>query len=270
MTSTLGCDPELLLVSEDTGEYIPSTGLFGGTKKEPRLVDGGAVQEDNVTAEFNTTPVVLEDADGWVQSVMTVKAYVDNVAKQNNLKTVTKASAKFSRMHLMHPATRESGCDPDYNAYTGTFNEYPHLASTDVRCAGGHIHFGDKDLLKSAEDKKSFVILCDYFVGIPLALLDTDVERRKTYGKAGNYRNKPYGVEYRTPSNIWLQSDRTIHLVRELMLEAKQAYVNGEYALIDAMRKYGAKAMDERDEHTLMEMLSYAAIPCLSEELGWK
>ena len=55
--SMLGCDPEILLVNA-TGKYISSVGLIGGSKDFPRPIDGegNAVQEDNVSVEFNTPP----------------------------------------------------------------------------------------------------------------------------------------------------------------------------------------------------------------------
>jgi len=45
-------------------------------------------------------------------------------------------------------------------------------------------------------------------VGNTLVLLDRDesnITRRKNYGRAGEYRPKPYGLEYRVPSNFWLK-----------------------------------------------------------------
>jgi hypothetical protein len=39
---------------------------------------------------------------------------------------------------------------------------------------------------------------------------DNDVERRELYGKAGAYRPKPYGCEYRVLSNRWLTSSTLI------------------------------------------------------------
>ena len=47
----------------------------------------------------------------------------------------------------------------------------------------------------------------DYAIGVPSVLIDSDKARRRLYGKAGSMRHKPYGVEYRTLSNFWLNSD---------------------------------------------------------------
>ncbi len=45
----------------------------------------------------------------------------------------------------------------------------------------------------------------DYLVTLPM-LKDDDPRRRELYGQAGCFRNKPYGIEYRTPSNKWIFS----------------------------------------------------------------
>ena len=47
----------------------------------------------------------------------------------------------------------------------------------------------------------------DLFLGVPSVTLDSDTRRRELYGKAGAYRAKDYGVEYRTLSNFWIWKD---------------------------------------------------------------
>ena len=37
--------------------------------------------------------------------------------------------------------------------------------------------------------------------------------RKKLYGKAGAYRPKPYGLEYRSLSNFWVFDDKLIRWV---------------------------------------------------------
>ena len=51
----IGADPELFLV-DAAGAFVSSIGLIGGSKDHPRplpIGDGFAVQEDNVTLEYN-------------------------------------------------------------------------------------------------------------------------------------------------------------------------------------------------------------------------
>lgn len=47
----------------------------------------------------------------------------------------------------------------------------------------------------------------DWYVGLGSLMFDTDKVRRRTYGGPSAYRNKPYGYEYRTPSNAWIMSE---------------------------------------------------------------
>ncbi len=39
---------------------------------------------------------------------------------------------------------------------------------------------------------------------MPAIILDKDKVRTRNYGKPGNFRPKPYGMEYRTLSNFWI------------------------------------------------------------------
>jgi hypothetical protein len=49
----------------------------------------------------------------------------------------------------------------------------------------------------------------DLFLSVPLVLMDDGFQRKAIYGKAGAFRKKPYGVEYRTPSNWWCAPGET-------------------------------------------------------------
>jgi hypothetical protein len=104
------------------------------------------------------------------------------------------------------------GCEPDFNAYTQAANPRPD-AATPFRTASGHLHIGwTKDV--NPQDPGHFEACCslskmlDVKLGIPSLLWDTDQKRRLLYGKAGCFRPKPYGMEYRTMSNAWLDPQR--------------------------------------------------------------
>jgi hypothetical protein len=68
----------------------------------------------------------------------------------------------------------------------------------------GHIHIGydDHNYATSTE----IVRAMDLFLSVPLVLMEPDNERKKMYGKAGSYRNQPWGVEYRSTSNYIFSS----------------------------------------------------------------
>ena len=75
----------------------------------------------------------------------------------------------------------------------------------------------------------------DFFLGLPSLAYDNDKLRREMYGKAGCYRPKPYGVEYRTLSNAWLKSEKLMRWVFRNTQEGMRRLVNGD-ALFN---KYG-------------------------------
>ena len=45
--------------------------------------------------------------------------------------------------------------------------------------------------------------MADLYIMLPALRHDSSNERRELYGQAGRFRPKPYGIEYRTPSNFW-------------------------------------------------------------------
>lgn len=75
---------------------------------------------------------------------------------------------------------------------------------------GGHIHLG--------VDFVSERVL-DYFIGLPLAALEPpsgrEYRRTNGYGRWGDYREQPWGWEYRTPSS-WLVSPATARIALAL------------------------------------------------------
>lgn len=77
------------------------------------------------------------------------------------------------------------------------------------------------------------VPLMDILVGNTCVLLDRDPaqqERRKLYGRAGEYRENAHGLEYRTLSNFWLRSYPLTSFVLGLTrLVSAVIYANGTF-----------------------------------------
>lgn len=109
--------------------------------------------------------------------------------------------------------SKRIGCNPDYCAYNSAFTNPRDFDFSQVPylIAGGHIHYGISNVgkwMNNPEEIKEIVKVLDYTAGMMSVILaakpDREAIRRRFFGKAGTFRVKPYGIEYRTPSNdVW-------------------------------------------------------------------
>lgn len=216
-TITIGADPEIFLV-DGNGKYISSVGKIGGSKDQPLPIgEGCAVQEDNVAVEFNIEPA--DTVEKFLKSCTYALEELTKRAMNQGLALSIVASKTFSDDQLQDKQTRAFGCDPDYNAWTGEENEPPRADDPNLRSCGGHVHIG----VPAGLGPKQLARWCDVKLGLA-SILEDDLEgtlmRRALYGKAGAFRPKPYGIEYRVLSPYWLQTER---LTRMVFWRAKQA-----------------------------------------------
>ncbi|KKM71943.1 hypothetical protein LCGC14_1425470 [marine sediment metagenome] len=227
----VGADPELMLTSPN-GQLVSAIGIVPGTKKHPHEVRGGAVQHDNVMSEFNVNPSnTLEEFTGNMRLVLGELA---KLVAPNRL--TVRASGHYPTTELDHDEARVFGCDPDFNSWTMRMNLFDNTKAMDsFRSAGGHWHVGYKDetkeMLEDDYGKAEVVKMLDIFQGVPSILLDPDETaplRRSLYGRAGAHRPKPYGVEYRSLGNFWVQSPELVGLMYQLSDVAIRLCVEGE------------------------------------------
>lgn len=198
----LGADPELFLRRND-GDYVPCIGIVGGTKEDPNYFtdEGHAMQEDNVMVEFNIPP--SETKESFINNLAFSMNYIlDNLEDDLGLHVIP--SVKFDWEQLDHEQAKVSGCSPYLNFYTKE-EETIILDNTNIRYAGGHVHIGYDE--PTVEKSEKLVHALDLYLALPSLFLDLDDRRRQTYGKAGMFRLKEYGFEYRSLSNFWLKSE---------------------------------------------------------------
>lgn len=219
-----GADPELFLFAPNQNKYISSVGLIGGSKANPRPIDdeGNAVQEDNVTVEFNIPPCTT--SVDFIKHINKNKDWISKYAANFGYEISITPSAVFDDDELVERASRTFGCDPDYNAWkNGEQNPRPTASNPNLRSCGGHIHIA----LEKSDNILEIVKAMDLFVGCLMLKFDTDVDRRQLYGRAGAFRKKPYGVEYRTASNAWIANDDRIQWVWDQTDKAVEFVRNG-------------------------------------------
>lgn len=239
---TIGADPEVF-VRNDKG-ITSVIGHLGGTKYDPRMINGYGLQEDNVLAEFSMPPVPFyAGAHCFSQAVLKGVRKINTQVRKNGLRTTKGCSHRFTPEQLKSfgPKALEFGCDPDRNAYTGDWNPAPAADST-IRTAGGHIHIGvDTGLTNDDSIARMMCKAMDLYLGVPSVLIDTDTERRELYGKAGAYRAKPYGIEYRTLSNFWIHSD----VLRRWIFQATDAAMSKANYINLQMQYFGEQMIQD-------------------------
>lgn len=227
----MGCDPEL---------FINLNNKVVGSEKvlveDQVKTNGDKITKDGVQVEFNPKPQTCRAYLGnHIRS-----SFVDLVEMLNkkgmeiNFNQVVTVSKK--EMDSLSDKSKEFGCAPSNNFYTGSVSVIgKDPKKYKKRSAGGHIHLGTQfndDFYKEDITDDELVLkperiipILDIIVGNTCVLLDRDkgnVERRKTYGRAGEYRIPGKArIEYRTLSNFWLRDYKLMSLVMGL---ARYAY----------------------------------------------
>ena len=223
MSLKVGCDLEYIVRSPKG--YIPAGLLpITGVKGKPDLYLTGGIEVDCCAVELTVPPAETENM--FVSNIMAHLAFTRAKYKQYG-EIEVRPSYTFSKVALSAaPFATQMGCDPDYNVWTNTMNPRPK-AKGGFRSFGGHVHIegADKETIKA----------CDLTLGMWSVLTDLDTERKKLYGKAGAYRRKPYGMEYRVLSNFWCDTPDYIRRVFQLTQLARELRADGLDEIIDAV-----------------------------------
>ena len=242
---SLGCDPEFFF-KDDKGnttgseKILPPTGIKTDQatmdecqRKGMRCMNiGSQIVVDGVQAEINPKEATCRAVMGY--EISNCFRDLSRALKGRNVKVDVAPVVEVSQaeMDTLSDASKVFGCAPSTNVYTqGTSKIKVDPRKYTKRSAGGHLHLGDYDYrsdytpaqwsrtFKALKNVDVMVPMLDIIVGNTCVLLDRDPsnkERRKNYGRAGEFRLKSYGIEYRTLSNFWLRSYPLMGLVMGL------------------------------------------------------
>ena len=275
----VGSDAELFLLKN--GLPYPVCGLVGGTKEDPLPVLGGngyAVQEDNVTLEFNIPPA--STAEEFQNSISTMLTHLQMEMAKKELACRSASEMIFpSALLEQFPQAHIFGCEPDFCVWTKSVNPRPDFVrfpwgaaktAHELRCAGFHIHVsymvdGELPTLEAVE---AFVKAQDVFLSVPLTYREAAAHaprRRQFYGRAGAFRPKPYGHEYRVLGSIVLTPNPALN---QWIFEANQRAINFlntyEETGIQQLEEYGKTiraAINDRHGDSIVSVLSAFSVP---------
>ncbi len=214
----IGADPEVFVQDKDSLQFVNAHNLVPGDKEHPFKVPLGAVQVDGMALEFNIDPAATREE--FLRNIKGVYHELQTMVPQYNLVNAPYAVFDKGYFEQQPAASKVLGCDPDYNAYTGDKNNPPN-GDQPARTASGHIHVGWTEGVDPFDpvhfaDCQAVIKQLDSTLGVLSPLWDSDKKRKSMYGKAGAFRPKPYGAEYRVLSNAWLNSDYLIGYVYDV------------------------------------------------------
>lgn len=216
---SVGADPEVFLKKDNNFISSELLGIPGDKNKPFKLLEELSILKDNVMLEFNI-PVSKSKEElikNMEDSFMIIKDFLGSEIEISDV-----CSVNFPIEQLLTEHAQTFGCEPDFNSWTLGINCSPNASDMTLRTAGGHIHVGYDE----PNEYKSITLLrlMDLYLGVPSVLLDTNTERRKMYGKAGCYRFKHYGFEYRVLSNFWIFRPELISWVWDSLEKVFETY----------------------------------------------
>lgn len=201
-----------IYIKRDKYDWIQDGVAFELTLKEPY---------ENATPMFNTIQESIEDITKFLQEYQ-FRFYAKPVINFDPSLFYKDMDEEFQQCVIF-------GCDPDEDAILPDYNcEVFNVEKHPYRYGGGHFHIGTKDKDEREyiwDNYNPFVKLLAISVGNTCIgnseFLEEERLRVFHYGKPGRFRKQPHGMEYRTPSNSWIQNKNTL----EQMIErAKVAF----------------------------------------------
>lgn len=214
----MGCDPEIFIRNKEgtlvgAEKVLPKGGINANYGRQTGK-EGGKVIIDGVQAELNPAPQTCRAYMG--QAIQACLLQLEKTLNKQGYEVSSDRVVQVPQEELesLSAENQRLGCGPSKNAYDTSATVKVTDKNKLMRCAGGHIH------IETDQPRPEIMVpLLDLFVGNTSVLLDRDpmqVERRKMYGRAGEYRLPSHGIEYRTPSNYWLRSFQLMGFVMGL------------------------------------------------------
>lgn len=290
MELSIGSDPEIFALRAD-GRVIPAweymlsekealaeamewTTWYDRTPDSVMFSYGVPAYWDGVQAEFapwakNCLQTHCECIRHGLRTVLDRVRKVDLGAKLTIQNVVEVGDDILKGASDEHIAFR---CTPSYNVYNDPGFGVPDARTYKYRCAGGHIHLGFPNRF-TAPSIEQIVRGLDGVLGlagVSLAAGIDNPERRKAYGRAGEFRLPKHGIEYRVLSNFWLGHPAMAMLVFDLARQAIKFAESGLYRVcwegeteriqevINSCDVVGARKLLTKNQHILHALFDKA------------
>lgn len=96
----------------------------------------------------------------------------------------------------------------------------------------------------------------DATVGLESIFLDDDIKRKELYGKAGCFRFRNYGIEYRSLSNFWIKSDESLKWAWNTTMKAIYLMNSDKIEEVKELGVYIVEAINTNNKILAQELLN--------------
>lgn len=249
---SFGSDPEFFFKKGEeiigAEKVLPPEGIYASYNSfDGKLKGIGAPQIiiDGIQGELN--PNAATCRQNFARSIQSSLRYLVNYLSgaQKDVDVLFAQNVVISKeeMESLSPASKSFGCQPSFNIYGDSPIGVLDPSQYYFRSAGGHIHLGfytPETRTMFQKDPETVIKLLDVIVGNTCVMLDRDegnAIRRRTYGRAGEYRTPKHGLEYRVLSNFWMQHYTVMSMVLALCRFAVNVSLNeaATKAVLDAV-----------------------------------
>lgn len=222
MNITVGSDPEAFFVKPNARSVYPAGLIFDAQFGMDTLeVQGGSLIVDGAALEFQPLPSL--DPGEVVANLKELLQHGLDMATAAQKQLAILPELRFDLSWCeQNPELGIFGCSPDQSAWgEGCRPATINAAEHPWRYAGCHIHVGivdDQDYFMRDDRITNVSRALDRTVGLASMVLSNnrDKQRRGVYGRPGIFRHQPWGMEYRTPSNMLLRSPQVMEFIFKL------------------------------------------------------
>jgi len=254
---TIGADIEAFL-ENNTGNIVSAEPYCKGTKHEPFNFDSSnkwyTTSLDNVLFEFTIPPAKY--LQSWINDIDVAKKYIKSIIPKDLMLQFI-PSAELADSELQTENAKTFGCEPTLDVWKRDVNPAPKSKNKNLRSAGFHVHFGyeiyDESLKLSIDEQ---IVKCaDLLLGVPALLIEPPNKRRELYGKAGECRFKPYGVEYRVLSSYFCSTDTLIAWVYNQSLKVVDFVNSNKIAEVEECKDLILDAINNSNKNSAKNLI---------------
>jgi len=216
----VGADPEFFIFDE--GRPIPAVMVL----ESPIVMKGiGYIQADGIQFECNPIP---DNAEALTEKITALLERAKEFGEVVFAPTIKVEKKIIAMAGAFNSSSLQFGCSPDLSIYGERASYRGSAIGIPYRFAGAHIHIDAPPEAIKVLDRILGLVINEQVPNVNgdniIGGVEGEALRRQYYGRAGIYRKKEYGSEWRVPSSAILNDFGKYLKVAEILSENWEKY----------------------------------------------